>query len=150
MLKHASHPNAELLREDGSALVCTFCYHTCIAQWRNYDRTHTSQNERHYNFRDYCCFVCNVGTYRKRVRALSVNVSSSLRIIIAAMNSYDGEMFVFRTSHFFDFIHKPRNLYFWKMVTTRSYVWIATKLFAHSRENTRDGVYLRINANTTG
>jgi len=74
MKHHSPKPRAEVLRDDGTALVCTFCYHSVMEQWQRYqdERNPISPALRKYNINDYVCFVCHIKTYRKRIRALSV------------------------------------------------------------------------------
>eukprot|EP00090_Calanus_glacialis_P033620 TRINITY_DN5588_c0_g1_i4.p1 TRINITY_DN5588_c0_g1~~TRINITY_DN5588_c0_g1_i4.p1 ORF type:complete len:868 (-),score=49.95 TRINITY_DN5588_c0_g1_i4:1302-3905(-) len=74
MKDHVPKHRAETLREDGTALVCTFCYHSVMVQWSRYQdvRNPISPSTRKYNFNDYVCYVCGIKTYRKRIRALRV------------------------------------------------------------------------------
>jgi len=74
MKDHVPKPRAEVLREDGTALVCTFCYHSVMVQWSQYQDTRNpvSPSNRKYNLNDYVCYVCTIKTYRKRIRALRV------------------------------------------------------------------------------
>ena len=92
MKKHVPKTRAETLREDGTALVCTFCYHSVMVQWAKYNETRVSSfvdpNDRTYNYHEYRCYVCGVMTYRKRIRALRVMVRLSLLAHICSTYYY--------------------------------------------------------------
>jgi len=91
MRDHVPKPRAETLREDGTALVCTFCYHTVMTQWSRYQeaRSPVSPHQRKYNINDYVCYVCGITTYRKRIRALRVMNLKRAQESAAAGNSQD-------------------------------------------------------------
>ena len=80
MKRHVPKARAETLREDDTALVCTFCYHTVMAQWSRYQSPtvprdkYVEPENRTYNLVDYNCYVRGVMTYRKRIRALRMMV----------------------------------------------------------------------------
>lgn len=61
---------------DNSLIVCTFCYHSLIAQWTAYHLSSKPEDRdpsnRHYNCRDFVCYVCAVTTYRQLVRSIAV------------------------------------------------------------------------------
>lgn len=49
-----------------------------MVQWAQYQETRSplAPASRKYNINDYVCYVCTIKTYRKRIRALRVVVSS--------------------------------------------------------------------------
>lgn len=69
---HAAPSGAEPMTEDGTVLVCIFCYHTLMSQWSAPETSHRNPWTRAYDFHDYVCYVCGVTTYRKRVKAITV------------------------------------------------------------------------------
>ena len=87
MKKHVPKNRAETLRDDGTALVCTFCYHSVMVQWSRYNESRSSvsyvePSDRQYNIHEYRCYVCGIMTYRKRIRALRAMVSNELLFCI--------------------------------------------------------------------
>ncbi|XP_050545895.1 uncharacterized protein LOC126908081 isoform X2 [Daktulosphaira vitifoliae] len=81
LLKHEPIEGSEQLREDGSALVCTFCYHGFVAQWREFESATIPipQHQRTYNHKEYSCYVCTQISVRHNVRSLAINNYPSLR-----------------------------------------------------------------------
>ncbi|XP_050433671.1 uncharacterized protein LOC126841315 isoform X2 [Adelges cooleyi] len=81
LLKHETTAGSEQLREDGSALVCTFCYHGYVAQWRDFEAAATPvpQPQRLYNHKEYVCYVCTQRTGRHSIRSLAINDYPFLR-----------------------------------------------------------------------
>ena len=59
-------------------MTIIFSLFSVMEQWQRYqdERNPISPTPRKYNINDYVCFVCHVRTYRKRIRALRVMVSS--------------------------------------------------------------------------
>ena len=76
MLKGMGVANIKKLKVDNTHVVCTFCYHSLIAQWAAYQLSAYPEdrdpNSRVYNLRDFICYVCGVTTYRTLVRSISV------------------------------------------------------------------------------
>lgn len=60
--------------------MCTFCYHSYVAQWRDYESSTIPipQHERTYNHKEYVCYVCTQRTGRRHIRSLAVNVSNMI------------------------------------------------------------------------
>ncbi|XP_022238284.1 uncharacterized protein LOC106478891 [Limulus polyphemus] len=76
LLKHPSPIGSQPLTDYGSCLVCTFCYHSLMAQWFAYETSPYAEDghpwDRKYNTHHYVCFICGTTTYRQRVRTIFV------------------------------------------------------------------------------
>ncbi|RWS11513.1 hypothetical protein B4U79_12918 [Dinothrombium tinctorium] len=64
------------LNSSNHLLVCTFCYHSLIAQWIAYETSSNNEdvdaNRRIYNVVNYVCYICGVTTYRNRIKSITV------------------------------------------------------------------------------
>lgn len=58
-------------------LVCTYCYHSLIAQWTRYHLSSNPEDRdpltRQYNVRQFICFVCGGTAIRKYIRSIAIN-----------------------------------------------------------------------------
>lgn len=78
-----SHAGQGSLDSTGTARVCTFCFHSLMAQWLAYESSPHPEDAaramRRYNTHHYVCYICGITTYRRRVRTLTVRDFPFLR-----------------------------------------------------------------------
>lgn len=78
-----SHAGQGALDSTGTARVCTFCFHSLMAQWLAYESSphpeDAARAARRYNTHHYVCYICGITTYRRRVRTLTVREFPFLR-----------------------------------------------------------------------
>lgn len=78
-----SHMGPGTLDSTGTARVCTFCFHSLMAQWLAYESSphpeDAARATRRYNTHHYVCYICGITTYRRRVRTLTVRDFPFLR-----------------------------------------------------------------------
>ncbi|CAM1302290.1 Uncharacterised protein g3208 [Pycnogonum litorale] len=79
--------------------VCTFCYHQLMYQWYRYESysEYVPLVDRIYNTINFICYVCGVGTHRKRIHSISAEnfpMLSKRQPREGALALYGGKCFV--------------------------------------------------------
>lgn len=82
---------AEAVTEDGTVIACTYCYHSLVFQWREYEESKNPADSnrwlRKYSIRDFVCYVCEMVVSRRRIRSLEVDKFHFLKDHKAPLNA---------------------------------------------------------------
>ncbi|ESO82762.1 hypothetical protein LOTGIDRAFT_155782 [Lottia gigantea] len=69
-------PNSDPMTDDGTVISCTYCFHSLLMQWKEYEESNnpTDQNRwlRKYSVSDFVCYVCGKSVEKCKVRTLEV------------------------------------------------------------------------------
>ncbi|XP_050398933.1 genetic suppressor element 1 isoform X3 [Patella vulgata] len=68
--------NSDPMTDDGTVISCTYCFHSLLMQWKEYEESKNSADQnrwlRKYSVSDFICYVCGKTVTRYKIRRLDV------------------------------------------------------------------------------